>query len=178
MKILNLLVFLIFTSMEIFAQDSTMVKSEPMIYNDSIYKVQYTKVLEEISYYTYKTKVYSDEICSVWYGSIHDNNYKYKGKKCKDFNEALSMYFSDRAESYSFRYYKEYYDELKDLIKSIRKNNDNAFDEILYVGSLLDEYREIVLDPNGSYKSFSEKSDYLYTTIKRKLYRIEMKYAD
>lgn len=189
MKSLLFVFIALFGAVNLFAQspidtlatkDSLVV--EPVISQvntDSLYKANYLKVLEDIRYFVSRSVGYRDDITNVWHEAIHDG--KYKGKWVKDFDTALSKHFAERRESRLYQSYLSMGGEVKGWIKSLNKyppHLEQAFEGMLELGMMVDEFYECVVSPDGSYKSYSESTRELYSKIKRQLYELEMRYTD
>lgn len=124
--------------------------------------------------------MYRDELTNIWHDAIYKDTYK--GKRCDDWNEAVNSYLAERNESYFYStVYKAGVADIKVQIKALNKfppSLEKAFDELLDLGILIDEFYMKVDSPDGSYNLVSEQTRDLYTRIKRKLYELEMRYTD
>lgn len=146
---------------------------------DSLYKANYLKVLGDIEYFVSRSASYRDEITNVWHEAIY--NGKYKGKWVKDFDTALSKHFAERRESWLYQSYLSMGGEVKGWIKSLNKyppHLEDAFEGMLELGIMVDEFFGAVVSPDGSYNSYSESTRNLYSKIKRQMYELEMRYTD
>lgn len=147
--------------------------------SDSTYRAQYKNVIYDLSSFVSQTSIYRGEITNAWHDGIY--NKKYNGKYVKDFNEALSKYYEDRRATTSYWRYLRQQEVVKSEIKSLNKypkSLEIAFNEILDLGIMIDEYFNAVIDPDGSYNSYTAYTRDLEQKIKRKLYELEMRYTD
>lgn len=170
------------------AQEAKDDSVEPLqIETETQYRDRYKSALDLISNVVKLSQYYIADIRSVWIDvieeTVYNNKYVYHGKKCKDFNEALSVYFEEwRNSDYgSLEDYEKLLDRLKDRIKSLRnypQSLRDAFEGILELGMMIDELCSCVINPNGSYNNYSKTTDELILTINRKLYELEIRYTD
>ena len=99
----------------------------------------------------------------------------------EDFNEALSKYFEDRRATSDYWRYLSQQEIIKSEIKSLNKypkDLEIAFNEMLDLGIMIDEFFNAVIDPDGSYNSYTAYTRDLEQKIRRKLYELEMRYTD
>lgn len=146
---------------------------------DSLYRAQYKFALSQISPIASQIAGYRDELENVWHEAIYENTYK--GEPCDDFNKAVNSYLAERNESF---FYFVYLVGVEDVKKQIKKLNnyppsyEKAFDELIDLGIMIDEFHKKVANPDGSYNEFCDETKDIYTRINRKLYELEMRYTD
>lgn len=161
------------------------IQDKNKVLTEQEFRDLYSEVLSDIDLFVNRTESYCSTISDIWYSAIHNDNYTYNGNKVKDFNEALSLYFIERySDDYEWTKYKLYVSDasaIKSTIKSMNKfptQCEVAFNELIQLGIMVDEFSDYAISPSGSYKSYSEDSKSLYKQIRRKLYELEMKYTD
>lgn len=146
---------------------------------DSTYKARYKNVIDDLTLFVSQTSIYRGEISNAWHNGIYEK--KYNGKNVKDFNEALSKYFEDRRATSDYWRYLSQQKIIKSEIKSLNKypkDLEIAFNEMLDLGIMIDEFFNAVIDPGGSYNSYTAYTRDLEQKIRRKLYELEMRYTD
>lgn len=161
------------------------IQDKNKVLTEQEFRDLYSEVLSDIDFFVYRTELYCSKIRDIWYSAIHNDNYTYNGNKVKDFNEALSLYFNERySDDYERTRYKLYMSDasaIKSTIKSMNKfpsQCEAAFNELIQLGIMVEEFSDYAISPSGSYNSYSEESKSLYKQIRRKLYELEMKYTD
>lgn len=161
------------------------IQDKNKVLTEQEFRDLYSEVLSDIDLFVNRTESYCSTISDIWYSAIHNDNYTYNGNKVKDFNEALSLYFKERySDDYEWTRYKSYRSDasaIKSTIKSMNKfptQYEVAFNELIQLGIMVDEFSDYAISPSGSYNSYSEESKSLYKQIRRKLYELEMKYTD
>lgn len=166
-KLLILLAFIMACNVNIQAQELS----------EKEYREQYRQTLDSIRVFVTKADIYCSGICNAWNEGIHNNTYK--GKKVKDFNEAVTLAQTDMVSLWVKLISKSV--KIQKYIKQLNKYPESmqpAFDEILELGIKSDELCRMALEPDGSYNSYSSKSKDLYNEIRKKLYELEMRYTD
>ena len=146
---------------------------------DSLYRAQYKYILTKISDIVSQTATYRNELDNVWNEAIY--NHTYNGKRCDDFNEAVSSYLTERNLSFEYALYSIEVDKIKDQIKKLNKytpSQKEAFDELIDLGIMVNEFHIKVDSPSGSYKDYSNETTDIYTEINRKLYELEIRYTN
>lgn len=147
---------------------------------DSLYRAKYEYALSQITPMVSQIAMYRDELTNIWHNAIIEGTYK--GERCDDWNKAVNSYLTERNESYFYsKIYKAGIADIKTQIKALNKypaHLEKAFNELLDLGILIDEFYMKVDNPDGSYNLLSEETRDLYTRIKRKLYELEMRYTD
>lgn len=161
------------------------IQDKNKVLTEQEFRDLYSEVLSDIDFFVNRTELYCSKIRDIWYSAIHNDNYTYNGNKVKDFNEALSLYFNERySDDYEWTKYKLYRSDasaIKSTIKSMNKfptQCEAAFNELIQLGIMVEEFSDYAISPSGSYNSYSEESKSLYKQIRRKLYELEMKYTD
>lgn len=161
------------------------IQDKNKVLTEQEFRDLYSEVLSDIDFFVYRTELYCSKIRDIWYSAIHNDNYTYNGNKVKDFNEALSLYFNERySDDYERTRYKLYMSDasaIKSTIKSMNKfpsQCEAAFNELIQLGIMVEEFSDYAISPSGSYNSYSEESKSLYKQIRRKLYELEMKCTD
>lgn len=161
------------------------IQDKNKVLTEQEFRDLYSEVLSDIDLFVNRTESYCSTISDIWYSAIHNDNYTYNGNKVKDFNEALSLYFIERySDDYEWTKYKLYVSDastIKSTIKSMNKfptQCEVAFNELIQLGIMVDEFSDYAISPSGSYKSYSEDYKSIYKQIRRKLYELEMKYTD
>ena len=185
-RILLLVLCTLFISQFGFAQEADSLKTDSTenIYRTKInsaedYNRNYKLSLLEIEMGTLQAMLFIGDACSAWSDAIYNN--EYKGRYVKDFHDALSLYRKDRE-------YDKYWDEfvnskekIKPRIKSLNQYspyfNKEAFEGLVKVSALYNEYYDYALSPSGSYNDYSEKTKELEKSIKRLLYELEVRYT-
>lgn len=178
-KIILILVSLYCTLHNISATEKIDTLDVPIEITDSTYKAQYKNVIDDLSSFVSQTSIYRGEITNAWHDGIYKK--KYNGKYVKDFNEALSKYYDDRRATSDYWRYLRQQGIIKSEIKSLNKypkDLEIAFNEMLNLGIMIDEYFNAVIDPDGSYNSYTAYTRDLEQKIRRKLYELEMRYTD
>lgn len=170
------------------AQEAKDDSVEPLqVETEAQYRDRYKSALDLISNVAKLSQYYIADIRSIWIDvieeTVYNNKYVYHGKKCKDFNEALSVYFEEwRNSDYgSLEDYEKLPDRIKEQIKSLNQypySLRDAFEGILELGMMINELCSYVIRPTGSYESYYKTTDELIFTINRKLYELEIRYTD
>ncbi|MDE6140786.1 MAG: hypothetical protein K2J31_03670 [Alistipes sp.] len=150
------------------------------------YKSRYKSTLDWLSNVAELSKFYIADIKSMWFDvveeTVYNNMYVYRNKERKDFSEALNIYLEEwrNSDLVAFRDYEKLPDRIKDRIKSLNnypQSLRDGFEGILELGFLVDELCSHVINPTGSYNSYSKTTDELIHKINRKFYELEILYT-
>lgn len=143
------------------------------------YQERFNSALDKMIILNAKSSVYIKAYTDIWKTAIYDK--KFRGEYCSDFNYAINTYQDDMQNHESYKTFIDDHSKLKEdmrLLKDYPNRHKEAYNELVELFTLVDEYYSYAENISGSLTSYVQNTSNLSSEISKKRRSIEIKYKE